>query len=153
MALSVEASKRDHATALQDYAVLGDGRSVAVVGRDGSIDWWCVPNLDSPPLFEKILNGVDGGCFALTPVEPYAVQRRYRDNSNVLETTFTTATGVARLVESMNSGLAGRLPWNELARRVEGLSGVGDISSDPDPWNALRRGGAPPRTGSPRMGL
>ena len=123
MTLSIEESKTDYATPLQDFAVLGDGRSVAVVGRDGSIDWWCVPNLDSPPLFDKILNGVDGGCFALTPIEPYAVQRRYRDNSNVLETTFTTATGVARLVESMNSGLAGRLPWNELARRVEGLSG------------------------------
>ena len=108
---------------LENYAALGDGRSVALSGADGAIDWWCVPNMDSPPLFDRLLDGERGGCFSITPVEPFTVERRYRPDSNVLETVFITAAGRAKLVESLNSGTAGRLPWAELARRVEGLDG------------------------------
>ncbi|ONG53979.1 glycoside hydrolase family 15 [Pseudoroseomonas deserti] len=110
--------------ALEDYGALGDGRSVALSGADGSIDWWCVPNLDSPPLFDRLLDPEEGGRFCLTPVDPFEVERRYRPGSNVLETIFTTAQGRARLTESLNSGTAGRLPWGELARRVEGIDGT-----------------------------
>ncbi len=109
--------------ALEDYGALGDGRSVALSGADGSIDWWCVPNLDSPPLFDRLLDPADGGYFSIEPTEAYRVERRYRPESNVLESTFATASGKARIVESMNSGSAGRLPWCELARRIEGLEG------------------------------
>lgn len=109
---------------LEDYAALGEGRSIALSGADGSIDWWCVPNMDSPPLFDRLLDAEHGGCFALTPDAPFTVERAYRRDSNVLETTFTTAKGRARIVESTNSGHAGRLPWAELARRVEGLEGT-----------------------------
>lgn len=108
---------------LEDYGAMGDGRSVALSGADGSIDWWCVPNMDSPPLFDRLLNPDEGGCFALTPDAPFTAERRYRDGSNVLETVFTTAGGVARLTESINSGSGGRLPWSELARRIEGVAG------------------------------
>ena len=108
---------------LENYAALGDGRSVALSGADGAIDWWCVPNMDSAPLFDRLLDGERGGTFSITPVEPFAVERRYRPDSNVLETIFITASGRAKLVESLNSGPAGRLPWAELARRVEGLDG------------------------------
>ena len=108
---------------LAHYGALGDGRSVALSGVDGSIDWWCVPNMDSPPFFDRLLDSEQGGCFVLQPDEPFDVERRYRDGSNVLETIFTTPDGRARLTESMNSGAAGRLPWSELARRVEGLDG------------------------------
>ncbi len=105
------------------YGALGDGRSVALSGADGSIDWWCVPNLDSPPFFDRLLDAKHGGRFVLQPDEPFEVERRYLDDSNVLETIFTTPDGRARLTESLNSGTAGRLPWTELARRVEGLEG------------------------------
>ncbi|WP_037523537.1 glycoside hydrolase family 15 protein [Sphingomonas sp. Mn802worker] len=108
---------------LECYGALGDGRSVALSGSDGSIDWWCVPNMDSPPLFDRLLDAENGGRFVLQPNEPFTVERAYRVDSNVLETVFTTASGRARLTESMNSGTAGRLPWAELARRVEGLGG------------------------------
>lgn len=108
---------------IEAYGVLGDGRTVALCGTDGSIDWWCVPNMDSPPLFDRLLSAEEGGFFAITPVEPCTVSRRYRDGSNVLETEFTTASGRARLTESLNSGSAGRLPWEELARRIDGLDG------------------------------
>ena len=108
---------------LEHYAALGDGRTVALSGSDGSLDWWCVPNLDSPPLFDRLLDPQEGGYFAITPREAFEVERAYRPESNVLETIFTTAGGKARLVESLNSGSAGRLPWCELARRIEGLEG------------------------------
>ena len=108
---------------LDRYAALGDGRSVALVGADGSIDWWCVPNLDSMPFFDRLLDPVHGGRFSITPVDPWTVERRYRPDSNVLEQVFTTQSGTARLTDSLNGGSAGRLPWSELARRVEGLTG------------------------------
>jgi GH15 family glucan-1,4-alpha-glucosidase len=110
--------------ALEDYGALGDGRSVALAGADGSIDWWCVPNLDSPPLFDRLLDPEEGGRFVVTPSDSFTVERRYLPDSNVLETVFTTATGRAKLTESMNSGTAGRLPWAELARRIDGLDGA-----------------------------
>ncbi|MBC8129339.1 MAG: glycoside hydrolase family 15 protein [Rhizobiaceae bacterium] len=117
-------SRREGYLPLNGYAALGDGRSVALSGADGSIDWWCVPNIDSPPLFDRILDAEDGGRFSIIPDEPFEVERRYREGSNVHETIFTTMSGRAMLTESMNSGSAGRLPWCELARRVEGLSGT-----------------------------
>ena len=109
---------------LERYGALGDGRTVALSGADGSIDWWCVPNLDSPPLFDRLLDPDEGGRFSITPTEPFEAEQRYRPDSNVLETVFTTASGRAKLTESINSGTAGRLPWVELARRVEGLDGT-----------------------------
>nr|WP_235425541.1 glycoside hydrolase family 15 protein [Croceibacterium mercuriale] len=109
---------------LEDYGALGEGRSVALSGADGSIDWWCVPNLDSQPLFDRLLDPEDGGRFVIQPEGPFTVERHYRHESNVLETVFTTPDGGrAKLTESMNSGNAGRLPWAELARRVDGLDG------------------------------
>ncbi|WP_409457351.1 glycoside hydrolase family 15 protein [Rhizobium sp.] len=109
---------------LENYGAIGEGRSVALSGADGSLDWWCVPNMDSPPLFDRLLNAEDGGFFAIQPDQPFTVARHYRQSSNVLETVFTTDSGEAVLTESINSGTAGRLPWAELARRVEGKSGI-----------------------------
>jgi GH15 family glucan-1,4-alpha-glucosidase len=109
---------------LDNYGVLGDGRSVALSGADGSIDWWCVPHIDSPPLFDRLLDAERGGYFSIAPVDEFTVERRYREDSNVLETVFNTRFGRAVLTESQNSGAAGRQPWAELARRVEGIAGT-----------------------------
>ncbi len=119
------------------YAALGDGRSVAMVGSDGSIDWWCVPNMDSEPLFDRLLDAEAGGRFSVTPVEAFTVERRYRPDSNVLEQVFTTAAGRARLTDSLNSGISGRLPWSELARRVEGLEGAVEFRVEARPGRRL----------------
>jgi GH15 family glucan-1,4-alpha-glucosidase len=107
---------------LEHYAALGDGRSVALVAADGSVDLWCAPHMDSKPLFNR-LHDADGGRFSISPVKPFRIERSYRKNSNVLETVFITESGSARVTESLNSGVAGRLPWCELARRIEGLAG------------------------------
>ena len=116
--------------ALEPYAALGDGRSAALTGWDGSIDWWCVPTMDSPPLFDRLLSPGEGGYFSFTPTTGYEVERRYLPNSNVFESVFTTATGRAKLVESLNSGPAGGLPWTELARRLEGIEGSVEFNID-----------------------
>ncbi|MDB6452841.1 glycoside hydrolase family 15 protein [Falsirhodobacter sp. 20TX0035] len=116
---------------LHNYAALGEGRSIALSGSDGSIDWWCAPNMDSPPLFDRLLtgdtrlpDGTLGGYFVIRPEGDYQSTQSYRPHSNVLETRFTTEAGEAVLSESLNSGSAGRLPWCELARRIEVTRGT-----------------------------
>ena len=109
---------------LQKYGAIGDGRSVAIIGLNGTAVWWCVPNLDSPPLFDSLVDSASGSFFSVHPSEPYTAQQAYREHSNVLETTFTTTSGVVRVTDSMNSTLAGRLPWCEFARRIEVLRGT-----------------------------
>ncbi|MBF0860015.1 glycoside hydrolase family 15 protein [Gluconobacter sp. LMG 31484] len=108
---------------LKDYGALGDGRSVALSGADGSIDWWCVPKISSPPLFDRLIDAGEGGYFVIQPEGEFQTERYYLPESNVLETIFQTRDGKARLTESLNSSHAGRLPWSELARRIEGLEG------------------------------
>lgn len=124
---SIKPERIDGYLPLQHYAAVGDGRSAAIIGADGSLDWWCAPNLDSRPLFDRIIDGERGGRFSLTPMGPYTIERTYRQDSNVLETIFITASGRAKVTESMNSGTSGRLPWCELARRIEGIEGTVDF--------------------------
>ncbi|HWF71523.1 MAG TPA: glycoside hydrolase family 15 protein, partial [Mycobacterium sp.] len=123
-----------------DYGVLGDGRGVALVAADGSIDWWAVPQLDSPPTFAALLDPEYGGRIELRPTDPETTTtRRYLPDTNLLETTFTTATGQVRITDSLNSGTAGALPWTELARRVDGISGSVELRFAVTPGDGLRR--------------
>ena len=105
------------------YAALGDGRTVALVGADGSIDWLPVPVLDSPPAFAAILDPEDGGSFQLEPAEPYTVRRSYVPGSAVLVTTFTTGRGSVSVTDSLNRQGGQPLPWTELARVVRADGG------------------------------
>ena len=113
----------DGYTDLRSYGAIGDGRTVALVALDGSIDWYPTPDLDSTPAFARLLDAAHGGQIELRPVTDFAVERAYVEGTNVLATTFTTATGSVRVTDSLNTGVAGRLPWGELARRIEGLDG------------------------------
>jgi GH15 family glucan-1,4-alpha-glucosidase len=108
---------------IREYAAVGDGRTVALVARDGSIDWLPVPQVDSEPVFGALLDPERGGHFELAPADEYEVERRYLGRSNVLESTYTTETGKARVVDGLMLQDGGELSWVELLRRVEGVKG------------------------------
>ncbi|TMH04954.1 MAG: glycoside hydrolase family 15 protein [Betaproteobacteria bacterium] len=105
---------------IEDYALLGNTRTAALVGRDGSIDWMCVPRFDSPACFAALIGDPKHGRWLLAPRGPVRrTQRHYRDRTLVLETEFMTSHGAVRIVDCMSL-------WQErtdLIRVVEGLRG------------------------------
>ncbi|WP_343048299.1 glycoside hydrolase family 15 protein [Cellulomonas humilata] len=86
---------------IEDYAVLGDGRTAALVSLRGSIDWMCLPTFDSAAAFARLLGTSDNGRWLLTVRDATSVTRRYLDDSFVLETTYETAHGTAVVLETM----------------------------------------------------
>lgn len=109
---------------IEDYAIIGNCRTTALVGRDGSIDWLCLPRFDSDACFARLLGDVDNGHWQIAPDGEGTVttRRRYRDSTLVLETEFETADGVVVLVDFMP------FPHREdeisIIRLVEGRKGM-----------------------------
>jgi len=110
-----------HAMALriEDYALIGDCKTAALVGRDGSIDWLCWPRFDSAACFASLLGTADNGRWLIAPKDPpLAVRRRYRSGTLVLETELETETGRAAIVDFMPPA-----DGADLVRIVVGRSG------------------------------
>jgi GH15 family glucan-1,4-alpha-glucosidase len=108
------------ASRIEDYALIGDCETAALVGRDGSIDWLCFPRFDSPACFAALLGTPGHGRWLLAPVaEPRRVRRRYRPGTLVLETEYETDTGAVALIDFMPP----RPGTPDLMRIVEGRGG------------------------------
>ena len=87
---------------IEDYALIGDLRTSALVGRNGSIDWLCLPRTDSPACFAALLGNEENGRWLLCSSAPVRrVTRRYREGTLILETDFETDTGTARVIDFM----------------------------------------------------
>src|SRR5215210_7986297 len=119
---------------IRDYAAIGDGRTVALVGLDGSIDWLCLPNVDSDAVFARLLEAERGGSFQLAPAEPFEAERRYEEDSNVVQTIFRTTSGTARVTDAMTLAPGEALvPQREIVRKIECLSGSTAFTWSIDP--------------------
>jgi GH15 family glucan-1,4-alpha-glucosidase len=111
------------------YGLIGDCRSAALVGVDGSIDWLCLPRFDDDALFGRILDARRGGSWQLHPDEPHQVHQRYRDRTNLLDTVFATGSGVVVVTDFMpvdeHSVIQHARPHNHprVIRLVECLAG------------------------------
>jgi GH15 family glucan-1,4-alpha-glucosidase len=113
---------------IEDYAIIGDTHTAALVGRDGSIDWLCLPHFDSAAVFAGLLGDDTHGQWKIAPhgVAIHSSSRRYRGDTLVLETEFETATGMVRVVDAM-------MPVQDehvVLRMVEGVSGRVKMRSD-----------------------
>jgi len=114
------------AVLIEDYALLGNCRTAALVARDGSLDWLCFPRFDAPACFAALLGDSDNGRWKIAPTNPKAHSRRhYRDGTLILETLFATDTGRALLVDFMPME-----DESSVVRVVIGLEGTVDFSMD-----------------------
>src|SRR6266568_3141460 len=105
---------------IEDYALIGDCQTAALVGRDGSIDWLCLPRFDSGACFAALLGTPEHGRWQIAPAGDFtASRRRYRDNTLVLETEFETAEGAVAVVDCMPP----RTSEPDLVRLVVGKRG------------------------------
>lgn len=124
--------------AVGDYAVIGDCRSAALISREGSLDWLCLPRFDAPSVFGALLDRQRGGSFTVRPAGPFTSAHRYVDDTNVLETTFTTERGRIRMLDLMpvaseDDKRHALAPEHEVLRVVEGVEGEVEVEVVCDP--------------------
>src|SRR5205814_1982947 len=122
---------------IDDYAIIGDCRSAALVSRDGSIDWLCWPRFDSPSIFGALLDET-AGRWKIAPAGPFRAERRYIQDTNVLQTRFHTATGSLLMTDLMPVVSASEehhihLPEHQILRVVECESGNVELEMLFDP--------------------
>jgi GH15 family glucan-1,4-alpha-glucosidase len=109
---------------INEYALIGDCHSAALVSREGSIDWCCIPRINAPSCFARLLDWGGGGYFSITCVQPHSVRREYVGPTMVLATTFTTGSSEARVTDCFTMREGGRhTPHHQLIRVIEGVRG------------------------------
>jgi GH15 family glucan-1,4-alpha-glucosidase len=137
---------------IQDYAVIGDGRSAALISREGSLDWLAWPRFDSGSIFAAVLDRDVGGAWSITCPVPAEATRRYIPDTNVLETHFAGPNGTAVLTDFMPVTTEEQKremlwPEHELIRRAECTSGQVTLRVRFDPRPDYARSNAPIRNG------
>jgi len=112
---------------IEDHALIGDTVTAALIARDGTLDWACLPRFDSPSMFASLLGDAEHGEWTLRPTDPGAVPvRRYHQDTLVLSTVWTTDTGVVEVTEFMP--VDAHRP--SIVRRVRGLRGAVELRQD-----------------------
>ena len=121
---------------LDDYGLIGNLEACALIGSDGSIDWCCLPHLNSSSVFAAILDAERGGRFVIQPTGPFDAEQRYLEQTNVLRTTFQTDSGTARVTDFMplSEDSVGNQPKvRALYRKVTCMDGTVDFDVTFDP--------------------
>jgi GH15 family glucan-1,4-alpha-glucosidase len=120
---------------IEDYGLVGDTRTAALIDSDGAIDWMCIPRFDGEPIFGRLIGGADAGTFRVGPSDPSRmVQRRYRPHTATLETTWSTDVGRLTLTDGMIADLDNRLlPTTLLVRRLTAEFGSVGATIEFDP--------------------
>jgi GH15 family glucan-1,4-alpha-glucosidase len=123
---------------IQDYAIIGDGRSAALISKRGSLDWLCWPRFDSASIFAAIIDPERGGSWSIRPAEDSQVSRRYVEKTNVLETTFANESGQTVLIDFMpvtSEEEKRKQLWaeHELVRQIKCIKGEMDLVVDFNP--------------------
>ncbi|MFU8875778.1 glycoside hydrolase family 15 protein [Micromonospora sp. SL4-19] len=138
---------------ISDYGLLGDTRTAALVASDGGLDWLCVPRFDGEPLFGRLVGGPDAGWFRVGPAQPAAVvERRYRQHTATLETTWAVGSGRLTLTEGMVAEVRNRLlPATLIVRRLSAEEAAVDAVVEFDPRLGARH--RRPRAQQRRQGL
>jgi GH15 family glucan-1,4-alpha-glucosidase len=114
------------AALIEDYALLGNCKTAALVAKDGSLDWLCFPRFDAPACFAALLGNEDNGRWKISPTERLThTERRYRDGTLILETRFETASGSALLIDFMPTQTS-----SSVVRIVVGLEGEIEFDMD-----------------------
>ena len=133
-------------TPIEDYGLVGDTRTAALVSSDGAVDWLCAPRFDSDPIFGRLVGGPAAGTFRIAPARPAAVvARRYRRHTATVETTWAVGERHLTLTDAMVAEVAGRLlPATLLVRRLVAEGGAVEVDIDFDPRLGERH--RPPRT-------
>jgi GH15 family glucan-1,4-alpha-glucosidase len=110
---------------IEDYGMIGNMHTAALVGRNGSIDWLCLPHFDSPSVFAAILDDQKGGCFRISPIAERVTRKQiYWPQTNVLVTRFLLQEGVIEVVDYMPVSVKrGEMGYRQLVRRVEAIRG------------------------------
>ncbi|MFF7708971.1 glycoside hydrolase family 15 protein [Pseudomonas sp. NPDC007930] len=111
---------------IEDYALIGNCRTAALIDKTGSLDWLCFPRFDGPACFAALLGDEDNGRWRIGPAGEATVARQYREDTLILETTFSTATGRALLIDCMPVGHS----QNSVVRIVVGLDGEVPMAMD-----------------------
>src|SRR3954453_5720207 len=115
--------RHDGYAPIEDYAVIGNKQTAALVALDGSIDWLCLPGFDGPSVFAALLDPQLGGRWELKPAVSFRTSRRYSGDTAVLETTFVTDGGTVLVRDLMSRGASRPIDGTEVVREVECLSG------------------------------
>ncbi|MGA7878834.1 MAG: glycoside hydrolase family 15 protein [Desulfoferrobacter sp.] len=116
---------------ISDYGFIGDCHSAALISKSGSIDWCCMPRIDSGSCFARILGWEQGGYCQICPTKEYQTSRKYIDDTLVLKTIFRTEDGKVQLIDCFPMKKGGEHhPYRQILRIVEGLEGEMDLRFD-----------------------